>query len=77
MVFLEASLPYPEITMQCGDSVTKRNHKLAVTRNSIKHLMREAYRLNKNQIDTKGKTFVVLIISHHAMCSPLEKLTKR
>ncbi len=62
MVFIETSLPYPEITIQTGVSVSKRNHKLAVTRNRIKRLMREAYRIHKNMIETKGITFAVLII---------------
>ena len=62
MVFLETPLPYPTITVQCGVSVSKRNHKLAVTRNRIKRLMREAYRLNKKEINKKGTTFAVLII---------------
>lgn len=62
MVFLETPLPYPEINIQTGVSVSKRNHKLAVTRNRIKRLMREAYRIHKNTIDTKDTTFAVLII---------------
>lgn len=62
MVFMETTLPYPDISLQSGVSVSKRNHKLAVTRNRLKRLMREAYRLNKNQINTKGTTFAVLII---------------
>ena len=62
MVFLETTLPEQEISIQAGVSVSKRSHKLAVTRNRIKRLMREAYRLNKNDIDTKGTTFAVMII---------------
>lgn len=62
MVFLETPLPLEEVSIQAGVSVSKRNHKLAVTRNRIKRLMRETYRLNKNKIDTKGTTFAVMII---------------
>lgn len=62
MVFIETPLPYPEVILQAGVSVSKRNHKLAVTRNRIKRLMREAYRMHKHIIDTKGTTFAILII---------------
>ncbi|GGG20638.1 hypothetical protein GCM10011344_21630 [Dokdonia pacifica] len=62
VVFLETPLPYPDITIQTGVSVSKRNHKLAVTRNRIKRLMREAYRNHKHLVDTKGTTFALLII---------------
>ena len=62
IVYLETPLPYPDITLQAGVSVSKRNHKLAVTRNRIKRLMREAYRMHKNIIDAKGTTFAILII---------------
>lgn len=62
MVFFEAPLSVPDIRVQIGVSVSKRNHKLAVTRNRIKRLLREAYRLEKNRLDTKGTTFAMLII---------------
>ena len=62
MVFLETPLPSQEVSIQASVSVSKRNHKLAVTRNRIKRLMREGYRLNNNKIDTKGTTFAVMII---------------
>lgn len=62
MVFIETPLSCPNITVQCGVSVSKRNHKLAVTRNGVKRLMREAYRLNKHEINKKGTTFAILII---------------
>jgi len=62
VVFLETPLPYSNITIQAGVSVSKRNHKLAVTRNRIKRLMREAYRAHKNVLEIKGTTFAVLII---------------
>lgn len=62
MVFLETPLPSQEVSIRASVSVSKRNHKLAVTRNRIKRLMREGYRLNNNKIDTKGTTFAVMII---------------
>lgn len=36
--------------LQTGVSVSKRNFKLAVHRNRIKRMMREAYRQNKNTL---------------------------
>lgn len=62
MVFVENTLPFEGISVQAGVSVSKRNHKLAVTRNRIKRLVREAYRLEKSRLDTKGTTFAMLII---------------
>lgn len=84
MVFIETALPYPEISVQAGVSVSKRNHKLAVTRNRIKRLMREAYRTHKHMIDTKGTTFAILIIytgrgviTYQEMERTMVKLLKR
>ena len=84
VVYIETPLPYPEITIQAGVSVSKRNHKLAVTRNRIKRLMREAYRTNKNILDTKGTTFAILIIytgrdviTYQEMERTMVKLLKR
>ncbi|WP_299209648.1 ribonuclease P protein component [uncultured Dokdonia sp.] len=84
IVFIETPLPYPEITIQASVSVSKRNHKLAVTRNRIKRLMREAYRIHKNMIDTKGTTFAILIIytgrdviTYQEMERTMVKLLKR
>lgn len=37
------------ISTQAGFSVSKRTFKKAVNRNQVKRLMREAYRLNKNE----------------------------
>ncbi|MBE15841.1 MAG: ribonuclease P protein component [Dokdonia sp.] len=62
MVFVETALPEEGLHHQTSVSVSKRQHKLAVSRNRIKRLMREAYRLEKHRIDTKGMTFASLIL---------------
>ena len=47
MVFLQVQHT-SDFPFQVGFSVPKRNFKLAVSRNRIKRLMRETYRLQKN-----------------------------
>lgn len=62
LVYLPSPLSVTGVDVQVGVSVTKRSFKLAVSRNRIKRLMRESYRLHKNHIATKGTTFAALII---------------
>lgn len=62
LVYLPSLLSVEGVSAQIGVSVTKRSFKLAVSRNRIKRLMRESYRIHKNRIDTKGTTFAGLII---------------
>ena len=49
LIYIATDLP-KDVPIQAGVSVTKRRFKKAVTRNRIKRLMREAYRLHKNDV---------------------------
>lgn len=49
LIYIATDLPN-DVPVQAGVSVTKRRFKKAVTRNRIKRLMREAYRLHKNDL---------------------------
>lgn len=62
LVFIETVLPVENVTIQAGVSVSKRNFKRAVSRNRIKRLIRESFRLHKHLIETNNKTYAMLFI---------------
>jgi len=58
------ALPNPDqevSTHQLLITVPKRNHKTAVARNKLKRRIREAYRLNKQELDTEEKLLIAYI----------------
>ena len=56
-------LPLGQQDTRAAFAVAKRNFKSAVTRNKIKRLMREAYRLQKQEIQEQDKkTFTLLFL---------------
>ena len=64
LVYLQTSFKEGE-NIKTGVSVGKRNFKKAVDRNRIKRLVREVYRLNKNQYFNNTTTqyaFMILYI---------------
>ncbi|MGB5942521.1 MAG: ribonuclease P protein component [Leeuwenhoekiella sp.] len=76
--------PAGDVAIQAGVSVPKRNHKLAVTRNRIKRLMREVYRKNKSAFHTNGTSYSFMFIytgrevmAYAEMEKSFDKLIKR
>ncbi len=64
-VWMESDLPEKSQPVQLGVSVSKRKFKLAVDRNRVKRLMREAWRLHKHNLYDhfpEGKKVVLMLI---------------
>ncbi len=62
LLFYTQAPLFEDVVIQAGFSVAKRNHKLAVTRNRLKRLMREVYRKNKLSFQTNELTFAFMFI---------------
>jgi ribonuclease P protein component len=58
---LYSTTPGPA-TLQAGFAVSSRNFKKAVDRNRIKRLMREAYRLQKNELKKENTAIILFFI---------------
>lgn len=72
LVYLKTTQPSP-YTTQTGFSVPKKKIKLAVNRNRIKRLMREAYRLNKPIIFNNSTTSYTLMFLYLGKKEPTFK----
>ncbi|MGB3776641.1 MAG: ribonuclease P protein component [Leeuwenhoekiella sp.] len=61
LVYIETDLP-DSTSIQVGFSVPKRNHKLAVTRNRLKRLLRESYRKKKEEFKVENCSYAFMFI---------------
>lgn len=69
LVYVETTFKDNSV-IKTGVSVSKRLHKLAVHRNRIKRLMREAYRSNKPQHFNETKTAYAIMILYLSKDEP-------
>lgn len=81
VVFLSTPLNTSS-SVQAGFTVSKKNFKQAVKRNRIKRLMREAYRLNKNELylelgEKQLAVFFIYIGKEMPVFSKVEKAIKK
>jgi len=77
VIYLKLEHP-GDFPVQASVSVSKRNFKLAVKRNRIKRLMREAYRLNKHILyDNLQDKYIMMYIYLAKEEEPFQVIEKK